>query len=243
MKFIYAFLFMVVCIKSAFAAGIDDLDLGNNPYLPIYKKTDSLMIINTYDKLTELEYKYNLSYSREQSFANRMLGAAAIGAGGIGGMMLASGLAESAAERDMAAYIATFRCDYGNGKNINGGEKGIILPGANNLLALRTEYISLASDIKTRKESLGLPPGIETEVIQNAAVSGLCDNANGQITNLVNTSIYRALTAEAGEDSSALATRRSAITEQIKTGGITLGSGVVGGAVGNLIINAGDNPD
>ena len=247
MKFIYAFLFIVACIKSAFAAGIDDLDLGNNPYLPIYQKTDSLVIINTYDKLTELEYKYNLSYSRGQSFANRMLGAAAIGAGGIGGMMLVSGLAESAAdaaaERDMAAYIATFKCDYGNGKNINGGEKGIILPGANNLLALRTEYISLASDIKTRKESLELPPGIETEVIQNAAASGLYDNANGQITNLVNTSIYRALTAAAGEDSSALAIKRSAITEQIKTGGITLGSGVVGGAVGNLIINAGDNPD
>ena len=74
MKFIYAFLFIVACIKSAFAAGIDDLDLGNNPYLPIYQKTDSLVIINTYDKLTELEYKYNLSYSRGQSFANRMLG-------------------------------------------------------------------------------------------------------------------------------------------------------------------------
>lgn len=55
--------------------------------------------------------------------------------------------------------------------------------------------------------------------------------------------VYRALTAAAGEDSSALATQRSAITEQIKTGGITLGAGVVDGAVGNLIINAGDNPD
>ena len=38
--------------------------------------------------IVRLEEKYNLAVGREQSYANRMLGAVSIGAGGIGGMML-----------------------------------------------------------------------------------------------------------------------------------------------------------
>ena len=114
MKTLMPLLIVGFFIKSAFAVGVDDLGLGDNPYMAAYRKTDSLMIIYTYDKISILEKEYNATVSHEQSFANRMLGAAAIGAGGIGGMMLASGLAEmsadAAAEQDMAAYLATFKC-------------------------------------------------------------------------------------------------------------------------------------
>ena len=157
------YLFGIFFINVTFAAELDVLWLGDNPYASIYNKTNSLLIINTYDKISELEEKYNLAVGREQSYANRMLGAVSIGAGGIGGMMLASGIAEqsadAAAERDMSAYLATFRCDYGAGKNIGGGETNITLPGANILLNLRTEYITLAADIKERKSALSEPGG------------------------------------------------------------------------------------
>lgn len=65
-------------------------------------------VLTLYPDISNLEREYNAAVAREQSLANRMLGAAAIGAGGIGGMMLASGIAEQRAdanaERDMTAH-------------------------------------------------------------------------------------------------------------------------------------------
>ena len=100
MKKLMSLLFIGCFIESVFAAGLYDLDLGDNPYMVAYKKTDSVVIIDTYDKIAAMEQKYNSAAAREQSLANRMLGAAAIGAGGIGGMMLASGIAEQRADAD-----------------------------------------------------------------------------------------------------------------------------------------------
>ena len=100
MKKLMSLLFIGCFIESVFAAVLYDLDLGDNPYMVAYKKTDSVVIIDTYDKIAAMEQKYNSAAAREQSLANRMLGAAAIGAGGIGGMMLASGIAEQRADAD-----------------------------------------------------------------------------------------------------------------------------------------------
>ena len=156
----------------------------DNPYEDMYKNTENLEILVMYDEISVLEERYNATVSREQSFANRMLGAAAIGAGGIGGMMLASGLAEmsadAAAEQDMAAYLATFKCDYGAGRNIAGGTTNVQLPGANILLPLRNEYIALATDLQQRKEQLGLSPGIESNIPEE--MPGLYDNVSIGVT-------------------------------------------------------------
>lgn len=220
---------------------MDVLWLGDNPYASIYNKTNSLLIINTYDKISELEEKYNLAVGREQSYANRMLGAVSIGAGGIGGMMLASGIAEqsadAAAERDMSAYLATFRCDYGAGKNIRGGETNITLPGANILLNLRTEYITLAADIKERKTMLGLSPGIESAVIDDATEYNLYNNTSLGKTDGAYTSISRALSEPGGDDAIEWAAQKSESQQQTQTGGIVGGAGVGIGIIGNAIIN------
>ena len=93
MKKLMSLLFIGCFIESVFAAVLYDLDLGDNPYMVAYKKTDSVVIIDTYDKIAAMEQKYNSAAAREQSLANRMLGA-----GGIGGMMLASGIAEQRAD-------------------------------------------------------------------------------------------------------------------------------------------------
>ena len=90
-----------------------------------------------YDEINKLYDEYMSALNREQSTANKLLGAAAIGAGGIGGMMLASGIAaqqaDQAATRDMTAYIATFRCNYGTGQNIRAAKHKSHYPPANNL--------------------------------------------------------------------------------------------------------------
>ena len=180
---------------SAFAPVRDNL------YEDMYKDTENLEMLVMYDEISVLEERYNAAVSREQSLANRILGGVAIGAGGIGGMMLASGLAEAsadaAAERDMAAYLATFKCDYGAGRNIAGGTTNVQLPGANVLLSLRNEYIALATDLQQRKEQLGLSPGIESNIPEDVMES----------------------------------------ENKVKTGGMVGGAGVIGGAIGNVLIN------
>ena len=159
-------------------------DLGwgeeeNEERKKIYDEVDSL--IKGLDSNTqELQDNYDAMKEKEQSTANKLLGAGAMAAMGAGGQMLASSLAEqqadAAAELDMTAYLATFRCDFGQGRNIKGGETDIVLPGGNALAPLYTEYVQLAQDLKVRKEALGMAPGIESEEILDKANMGLYDN-------------------------------------------------------------------
>lgn len=243
MKRVMLFFFMLITPMMD-AMAIDALP--QNPYADLYDETEMLEIVSLYPKIDELYNNYVQARSREQSLANRMLGAVAIGAGGIGGMMLGTALAEqsasAAAERDMTAYIATFRCDYGMGRNIDGGSTGITLPSID-ISALRSEYISLASDIKQRKASLGLAPGLESDVIDVAANAGLYDNVSTGVTGGAYTSVYRALTDTDGTDAAKWNEQKSQNSDNLQTGGITLGVGSVGGAVGNILINGiGGNP-
>ena len=177
---------------------------------------------------SELNENLDAMRETEQSFENRMLGGATMGATGIGGQILASGLAEQSADdaaiMDMNAYLATFKCDYGMGLNINGGETNITLPGANILLPLRNEYIELATRLRQAKESLGLPLGIESVEILDPTDANLYDNAAVGVTDYaLDTAAERAASTETDE--------------KIQTGAITAGVGAAAGLVGNLIIN------
>ena len=202
--------------------------------------TDFLKFLDRAVELDDLRKKYEQARAREQSLANRLLGAAAIGAGGIGGMMLASGMAEQAAdeaaERDMRAYLETFRCDYGAGKNIKGGETGIELPGGNDLTELYAEYVALAESVRTRKDALNLRPGIEAEPISDR-VTGLYNNAAIGRTGGAYTSVARAIMDENSEDAAAWAQQKQDAQSKTKTGAVVAGVGIVGGAIGNAIIN------
>lgn len=192
-------------------------------------------------KAAELRANADEMKAVEQSTENKLLGAAGIGAAGIGGMQVASALAEKNAdedaERDMAAYLATFRCDYGHGLNIKGGETGIELPGANSLIPLYQEYVNLANDLKVRKNALGMKPGIESEKILDAATSGLYDNQSIGKVDGAFTSLARALADPTGADAAEWAAQKDATAKKLKTGAIVAGVGIVGSAVGNAIIN------
>ena len=213
----------------------------SSKYSELYKKSQTAGVLNLYNDVVDLRKKYEATKAKEQSLANRMLGAAAIGAGGIGGMMLASGLAESAsdadAERDMRAYLATFKCDYGAGMNVRGGEVNVELPGASELVPLYAEYITLANDLKKRKEQLGLKPGIESEPILDSATTGLYDDISNGITDGVYVSLSQALMHPDGTDAKKWATQLDATKQKTKTGATVGGVGVAGGTVGNMIIN------
>lgn len=191
-------------------------------------------------KIAELQAKADEAKANELSTANKLLGAAGIGATGIGGMMAASTLsqqsADAAAELDMAGYIATFRCTYGS-YQAKGGDSTITLPGANILLPLYTEYQQLAADLKQRKEALNMSPGIESEVVMDKATSGLYDDTSTGITNGTYASLYRALTNTSGEDATQLSQQTDKTKTNLTAGAITAGVGAVGSLVGDLIIN------
>ncbi|MCM1295696.1 MAG: carboxypeptidase-like regulatory domain-containing protein [Muribaculaceae bacterium] len=194
-------------------------------------------------RMQELKDNAQAMKDREQSTENKLLGAAGIGAVGIGGMNIASALAEKSAdadaEEDMKAYLATFRCDYGQGRNIVGGELGIELPGGNDLLTYTTEYKQLAQNLKIDKEALGMTPGIESEVVFDKAETGLYDNVGIGTQPGAFTSLSRALLDENGADAKAWAEQKDATASKLKTGLIVAGVGAVGTLAGNLAINHG----
>ena len=111
------------------------------------------------------------------------------------------------------------------------------LAGVNVLLPLYNKYITLATDLQARKEVLGMAPGIESEIISDAATSGLYDNTAIGITDGAYTSVSRALSDTTGADAVAWSAQQSETAQKVQTGGIVGGAGVVGGAVGNVLIN------
>lgn len=188
-----------------------------------------------------LQKQYERAKAREQSLGNRLLGALAIGAAGIGGQMLMQGRAEqqadAAAESDMRAYIETFRCDFGVGRNIRGGTEKIELPGGNTLTQQKAEYINLAKRIQEAKAALDMAPGIESELVLDAANSGLYDNESLGRTGGAYTSVSRVLMDKDSTDAATFTEQKSAAKKKATTGAIVGGVGVIGGAVGNMIIN------
>ena len=194
-------------------------------------------------KIDELRENAENMKAKEQSTENKLLGAAGIGATGIGGMMLASGMAEQNADADaetaMKAYLATFHCNYGGGKNVPHGTENVELPGGNELIALYTEYVNLANDLKARKADLGMAPGIESEAILESATSGLYDDVAVGKTSGAYVSLARALMDPEGEDAKLWAEQKDKTAQQIKTGAITAGVGAAGSLIGNLAINSG----
>lgn len=194
-------------------------------------------------KIDELRDNAQKMKDKEQSTANKLLGAAGIGATGIGGMQMASAMAEenadADAERAMRAYLATFHCNYGGGKNIAGGETNVELPGGNELINLYSEYVNLANDLKVRKTALDMRPGIESESILDAATSGLYDDVAIGKTSDAYTSLARALMDPTGADAAAWAAQKEETTKKKENGMITAGVGAAGSLVGNLALNSG----
>lgn len=234
MKIKFIFLCLLLSVSGVYA---DNADFDLMSVIDLYKQVEAI----NYD-YEELQKAYENAKAKEQSLANRTLTALTVAATGIGGMQLAQGLAEQKAdkdaEQDMAAYMATFRCEYGNGKSVKGGTTEIELPGGNDpeMMNLRNEYFALASSLKERKEALGMKPGIESEVILDKAQTGLYTQENVGITSGVYGSLYRAKMGNE-TDQAKINENNDTSSKRVKGGGIAVGAGAVGGIVGNQLIN------
>jgi len=204
------------------------------------KKPEEVKKPHSEEELEELQDKVDAAKEKEQSFANRMLSGATMAATGAGGQMLASALSEqnadADAERDMAAYLATFRCNWGS-NSVPGGEQNVALAGGNELISLYQEYVALANDLKIRKSALDMTAGIESEPILDGATSGLYDDVGTGITSGAYASLARALMDPSGVDAQKWAAQKEETQKQLKTGAITAGVGAVVGLAGNALIN------
>ena len=186
---------------------------------------------------------YDEAKATEQSTANKTLTALTSAATGIGGMELAMGLSEQSADKNaansMAAYIATMRCTYADGKQVKAGPEEIELPGGNNqqLMNLRAEYFALANDLKERKSALGMQPGIESTEILDKSATGLYDDENIGITSGAYESLYRAQMLGSGTDQAKIDEAAAASKRRVMGGAIAAGAGAVVGVVGNSLIN------
>ena len=243
-KTIIAFLLGLICVGGT-ASGADVFQ-----YMKLYNDATVVEMnayglpnpyFELYNDISLLEQRYNDARARERSLPNRILSSAAIGATGIGGMMALSVLSEKNAdenaERDMRAYINTFRCEYADGKSVRGGETNVDLPGGNELIEMYKKYATLAKDLKERKESLGIKPGIESEVVVDKASTGLYDNAAVGVVGGGYASIARAIMNPDGEDAKKWNLQLSNTVNKLETGGTVAGAGAVGGFVGNMMIN------
>ncbi len=192
-------------------------------------------------EIQELKDKAQAAKDKEQSTENKLLGAIGIGATGIGGMQLASALAEQSADADaltdMTAYLETFKCTYGNNASVSGGTANIETPGGNSLLPLYTEYVSLANDLKLRKNMLGMSAGIESQAILSNANGNLYNNDTTDKTTGAYASLARALADPTGADAQKLNQQQTETADKLKTGAIVAGVGAIGSLAGNLIIN------
>lgn len=190
-------------------------------------------------KIDDAQKKLDDAKEKEQSLANRMLGGLTTAAMGIGGMQLAQGIAEkqadSAANKDMEAYIATMRCTYGDGHSVKFGTQEIELPRAD-LTTYVDDYKTLAAKLKELKASLDLKPGIESEEILDNATAGLYDDENVGITGGTYASRYRAAVGNE-KDQKGLSSDKKEARNRMIAGGVVAGVGLVGGMVGNSIIN------
>ncbi len=193
--------------------------------------------------LAEKKKAYDDAKATEQSTANKTLTAATTAATGLGLMNLATGKSEQRvddeSDKAMEAYFATFHCTYGQGTTVKASLDEIELPGGNNekLMAYRSEYLALAKDLKQRKESLDMKPGIEAETILDKAEMGLYDDVNEGITSGQYSSIYHAKFLNSEADQAKLDAERGASAQKVKSGGIAAGAGALGGIVGNSLIN------
>lgn len=229
-----------ICIidecKSGFSVSADKKSCTADPKAKLSEEDSKKQIEELRDNAQKMRDK-------EQSTENKLLGAAAIGTTGIGAMNLMSGAAEQSAdddaERAMRAYLETFRCDYGRGANIRGGDVDIELPGGNDLMPLYNEYRALAAELQVTKNALGMMPGIEFETILDKANTGLYDDVGTGITGGAYTSVARALMDSTGADAAAWAQQKADAEQKTKTGLITTASGIGIGIVGNLALNSG----
>ena len=223
------------CVITKCATGYEPNEDGSD--------CEPMMVLSKEDseaRIDELKGVYDEAHKNETSTANKALGAATMAATGAGGMMLASGITEQKADKEaeekMRGYVATFKCNYGN-TNVEYGTQPTELPMSTELYNLYAEYVTLANDLKLRKEMLGLRAGIESEKILDSATTGLYDDISSGRSAGMYTSLARAILEPNGADAAAWAEQTKRSKNLIIAGATTAGTGAIGGVTADLLMN------
>ena len=223
------------CVITKCATGYEPNEDGSDcEPMMVLSKEDSEARIN------DLKDVYDEAHKNETSIANKTLGAASMAATGAGGMMLATGITEQKADKEaeekMRGYVATFKCNYGN-TNVEYGTQPTELPISTELYNLYAEYVTLANDLKLRKEMLGLRAGIESEKILDSATTGLYDDVSSGRSAGMYTSLARAILDPNGADATAWAEQTKKSKDLVIAGATTAGTGAIGGVTADLLMN------
>lgn len=192
----------------------------------------------------DTEDAYRHEYDHTQSDANKALTAGSTLLTGEGAMMAAQAIAEKRAderaEREMAQYITTMKCEYGGGQQVNLGKEETLPFGE--LSKYYTEYKQLADKLKETKTALNLRPGIENEVLYEKAETGLYHYQTAETGGGGFTSVARALMNPDGADATAWNAQKAEVAQNLQTGTLLTAGGVVVGAAGNYLLNRNHKP-
>ena len=167
---------------------------------------------------------------KELSKENRALTAATMAATSAGMMQLMQGKAELKADQAgadaMEAYLATIRCGIGNNRDVKLNETGTTPGRGTEFGDAVMDAVTLAQKISNAKKHLDKQPGMEDDFL-----------------NLIDTST---LYTGRGSDTEARKNRFDTAQERLDSnsaqnkmvaGGALAGAGVLGGVVGNQVIN------
>ncbi|MBQ7185835.1 MAG: hypothetical protein IJR92_03455, partial [Alphaproteobacteria bacterium] len=159
---------------------------------------------------------------KKRDTAHNIVSGASTAMTGIGMMQAVQGFSEqksdAAAESDMAAHIATFKCNYDKGPTFKYSTEEIIIPGGDELLKYYTEYKTLADQLKGTKATLNLAPGIESQVVYDKAESGLYQNFATERAAGHYASVSRALMDSDSEDAAAWAAEKEKSQKRLAIG-------------------------
>ncbi|MCL2749299.1 MAG: OmpA family protein [Alphaproteobacteria bacterium] len=206
------------------------------------------------------ELRDNSRKMKQQDGLSRLTTAVSTTAMGIGGMQLAQGLSERGADREALAEMESLLADFECGESRSqGGIRGslvnpvkinlteeISVGGTDtdfiNLELAREEYMNLAAQIKADKEALGMPPGIESEVVLDT--SSLYQNqGRGTIGGTSQARLSMALLDENGRDAAAINALRQQAQNRITGGAIAVAGGAAVAIVGQTLINKKGAPE
>ena len=184
---------------------------------------------------------------KKRDVAHNIVSGASSAMTGIGMMQAVQGFSEqksdAAAESDMAAHIATFKCSYDKGPTFKYSTEEIIIPGGDELLKYYTEYKTLADQLKVTKAALNLTPGIESQVVYDKAESGLYQNFATERAAGHYASVSRALMDSDSEDAAAWAAEKEKSQKRLAIGASVAVAGILTGVIGDKLIDKHyDNP-
>ena len=199
-------------------------------------------INNTESKIKNKTSDMSLAdLDKKRDVVHNIVSGASTAMTGIGMMQAVQGFSEqksdAAAESDMAAHIATFKCNYDKGPTFKYSTKEIIIPGGDELLKYYTEYKTLADQLKETKAALNLTPGIESQVVYDKAESGLYQNFATERAAGHYASVSRALMDSDSEDAAAWAAEKEKSQKRLAIGASVAVGGILTGVIGDKLID------